>query len=249
MIYKSENISMQTCDRCGEVIQEDAIKLDSNANLCSNCYNKWSTEQARAMKQFIGEKYFTQAAENILKGIEVMGYTLDETNFKNTANRFSRAYFEIFEGCIDTQKRIKDILSTTFPSNGNDSMVVAKDIVCFSMCPHHLLPVEYHVCVGYIPNKQGEVLGISKLSRLVTLLSKQPTLQEAFTKQIVDSLFEIDIAGAMALVEGQHMCMRMRGAKATATTITTTAISGVFADDRSAKMEFMSNIEDRLRFR
>lgn len=178
-----------------------------------------------------------------------MGFEPDYDNFHATPKRFARAYYEIFEGCVDTQRQIDEVLATKFPSNGNDSMVVAKDIVCFSMCPHHLLPVEYHVCVGYIPNKSGEVLGISKLGRLVNILAKRPALQEAFTKDIVDNLHKIGISGAIALVEGQHMCMRMRGAKAVNSTITTTAVSGTFADDASAKAEFMSDIQDRLKFR
>lgn len=128
-------------------------------------------------------------------------------------------------------------------------MVVAKDITCFSMCPHHLLPVEYHVCVGYIPNKSGNVLGISKLSRLVTLFAKRLALQEAFTQEIVDCLEDIGVYGAIALAEGQHTCMRMRGSKSLDSTITTTAVSGIFADDRSTKSEFFELVKDRMRFR
>lgn len=256
------------CQRCGKQLDVpgaplvahhidgchyiDDITDNSPENLmvlCNSCHAKLHHEMRRQADAFVGEEYFEQAAALILKGLKKMGFDPDYDNFHATPKRFARAYYEIFEGCVDTQKRIDEVLSTKFPSNGNESMVVAKDIVCFSMCPHHLLPVEYHVCVGYIPNKSGEVLGISKLGRLVTILAKRPALQEAFTKDIVDNLHKIGISGAIALVEGQHMCMRMRGAKAVNSTITTTAVSGTFADDASAKAEFMSDIQDRLKFR
>lgn len=256
------------CQRCGKDLSDDLSKLqvhhidgdhyideitdNSSSNLmvlCGRCHQKLHWEMRRQLDRFKGQYHFEQAANEILLGLKQMGFEPDYENFHNTPKRFARAYQEIFEGVVDTQEQIDEILATTFPANGDDTMVIAKDITCFSMCPHHLLPVEYHVCVGYIPNKTGQVLGISKLSRLVTVLSKRPDLQEAFTQSIVNCLDDIGVYGSMALVEGQHMCMRMRGAKALNSTITTTAVSGIFADDRSTKSEFMSLISDRMRFR
>ena len=256
------------CQRCGKDLSNDLSSLvvhhidgdhyideitdNSPENLmvlCKSCHSKLHWEMRRNADRFKGQYHFEQAANEILLGLKQMGFEPDYKNFHNTPKRFARAYQEIFEGVIETQEQIDDILSTTFPANGDDTMVVAKDIICFSMCPHHLLPVEYHVCVGYIPNKEGQVLGISKLCRLVEVLAKRPALQESFTQDIVDCLSGIGVYGAIALAEGQHMCMRMRGAKAITSTITTTAVSGIFADDRSSKSEFMSLISDRLRFR
>ena len=200
------------------------------------------------IRRLVGLDAFEDAANSILRGLAEMGCEIDPDNFKDTPKRLARAYYEIFEGCVDKENRVNSILSTSFPAKGNTTMIVAKDIVCFSMCPHHLLPVEYHVCVGYIPSADGRVLGISKLGRLVKLLAKQPALQEDFTHQIVDSLDAIGCSGAVALVEGQHMCQRMRGAENRETTITTTAIKGVFAKDEAAKAEFMDTIRDRKTF-
>lgn len=256
------------CQRCGKDCSDDLSHLhvhhidnyhyideitdNSPENLmvlCQSCHMKLHGELTRTTKQFKGQKQFELAANHILEGLKQMGFTPDVVNFQQTPKRFARAYYEIFSGCEDTQEQIDAILATTFPANGDDTMVVAKDIVCFSMCPHHLLPVEYHVCVGYIPNKDGQVLGISKLARLVDVLARRPRLQETFTQEIVDALADIGVYGAVALVEGQHMCMRMRGARAITTTITTTAVSGIFADDRSTKSEFLANVSDRLRFK
>ena len=256
------------CQRCGRDLSDDMEHLvvhhidnhhyideitdNSPENLmvlCKSCHLKLHHEIHKQTEQFRGQYHFEQAANHILEGLKQLGFSPDVTNFKQTPKRFARAYREIFSGCEETQEQIDEILATTFPANGDDTMVVAKDIVCFSMCPHHLLPVEYHVCVGYIPNKDGQVLGISKLARLVDVLARRPRLQETFTQEIVDALADIGVYGAVALVEGQHMCMRMRGARAITTTITTTAVSGIFADDRSTKSEFLANVSDRLRFK
>lgn len=256
------------CQRCGKDMSDDLGELvvhhkdrdnylpeltdNSPENLmvlCKSCHTKLHLEMRNCADRFTGQYHFELAALEILKGLKQMGFVPDYENFHSTPKRFARAYFEIFEGCQDTEQKIQNILSTSFPAEENTGMVVAKDIVCFSMCPHHLLPVEYHVCVAYIPNKDGRVLGISKLARLVEVLAKRPALQEAFTQEIVDHLAAIGIYGAAALVEGQHMCMRMRGVKSTNSTITTTAVSGVFADDNSTKQEFLDLIKDRLKFR
>lgn len=239
------------CDRCGSNEHETHVYSvgDKTMELCDSCYAKYMEAISSATSKFTGMKNFEIAAKHILMGLQDMGFVADEDNFKDTPKRFARAYSEIFSGCKDTDKQVKQILSTSFPSMGSENMVVAKDIVCFSACPHHLLPVEYHVCVGYIPDKDGSVLGISKLARLVNVLAKRPALQETFTQEICDYLDSIGSKGSIALVEGQHMCMRMRGAKATNTTITTTSVSGYFKDSETTKQEFLTNVSDRMKFR
>lgn len=239
------------CDRCGSTEHETHVYSvgDKTMELCDSCYAKYMEAISSATSEFTGMKNFEIAAKHILMGLQDMGFVADEDNFKDTPKRFARAYSEIFSGCKDTDKQVKQILSTSFPSMGSENMVVAKDIVCFSACPHHLLPVEYHVCVGYIPDKDGSVLGISKLARLVNVLAKRPALQETFTQEICDYLDSIGSKGSIALVEGQHMCMRMRGAKATNTTITTTSVSGYFKDSATTKQEFLTNVSDRMKFR
>lgn len=238
------------CCRCNSSEDVHTYLIGNNdIQLCDNCYDKYYDMVCKETKQFTGSQWFEKAAKNILIGLDELGFQIDYENFHDTPKRFARAYCEIFSGCKNTEQQVQEILSTMFPSQGSENMVVAKDIICFSACPHHLLPVEYHVCVGYIPSKDGNVLGISKLARLVTVLAKRPALQESFTQQICDALDSVGSAGSIALVEGQHMCMRMRGARATSTTITTTSVSGYFKDDQNTKQEFLSNISDRIRFR
>lgn len=253
--YNSNHIDNSIrCDRCG-LNFDDTNEVGTynisgkRIHLCNSCFKKLNNQLGDMVNEFTGIDNFEIAAKHILMGLHDMGFPTDDANFKDTPKRFARAYCEIFSGCKDTDKQVKDILSTSFPSQGSENMVIAKDIVCFSACPHHLLPVEYHVCCGYIPNKNGNVLGISKLSRLVTVLAKRPALQETFTQEIVDNLDSIGCEGSIAVVEGQHMCMRMRGAKSTNTSITTTSLSGYFLDNPSTKQEFMNSISDRMKFR
>lgn len=240
------------CERCGKLVinshQSDGVGHhfqlgDSDKILCSSCKEKLMNILVEETEQFTGLPEFKQAAENILAGLRKLGFDVDPENFKDTPNRFARAYMEIFSGCKNTDMQVANVLSTSFPADGRDDMVVAKNIVCFSMCPHHLLPVEYHVSVGYIPSETGRVLGISKLARLVKILAKQPVLQEAFTRKIVNELKNIEVQGAIAVVEGQHMCMRMRGAESRETSIKTTAVTGIFRHDNGAKAEFMESIK------
>lgn len=240
-----------TCQRCGTTSTDVHKYLvgDEGLYLCDKCYEKYTSMIVDDTHQFTGMEQFELAAKHIIMGLHDMGFETDEANFKDTPKRFARAYCEIFSGCKDTKEQVRQILSTSFPSQGSENMVIAKDIVCFSACPHHLLPVEYHVCVGYIPSKDGSVLGISKLARLVNVLAKRPALQETFTQEICDALDSVGSMGSIALVEGQHMCMRMRGAKATNTSITTTSVSGYFKDNPTTKQEFLNNVSDRLKFR
>lgn len=244
---QDSNASM-LCERCGNPAEASPAYTADGLILCKSCRDKLEAELTEYRSKFVGCKEFEEAGKLILKGLESLGFELDEQNFKDTPKRLARAYREIFDGCVNTQQKIDSILATSFPSDGHGDMVIEKDIVCFSMCPHHLLPVEYHVCVGYIPAEDGRVLGISKLARLVEILAKRPALQETFTHDIVDQLHRIGVQGAIAVVEGRHMCMRMRGAKSANASVTTTALEGVFRYDAAAKKEFFDNIEHRLTF-
>ena len=249
--FRHNFTDVKSCGRCGATdkeVHEYAVG-DSKVTLCNDCARKMQGIVTDTVNEFTGMENFELAAKHIIMGLHDLGFDTDWDNFHDTPKRFARAYCEIFSGCKDTDAQVKHILSTSFPSQGSENMVVAKDIVCFSACPHHLLPVEYHVCVGYIPKEGGNVLGISKLARLVNVLAKRPALQETFTQEICDSLDSVGALGSIALVEGQHMCMRMRGAKATNTSITTTSVSGYFKDNTSTKQEFLNNVSDRLKFR
>ena len=253
------------CQRCGKALtEEEAIvhHIDGNNDssnidnhdidnlmvLCKGCYSKLHSEIRKQGEQFVGLDHFRRAANEIFKGLEQMGLDISDVNFKDTPNRVARAYYEIFSGVQDTNKEIANILATGFPSEGYNSMVIAIGVTAFSMCPHHLLPVEYKICVGYIPSQNGKVLGISKLSRLVQLLAKRPVLQETLGEDIVNALMSIGAQGAGVMIAGRHMCMRMRGVKDPNATVNTHSLRGNFMDEPT-RQEFIAMCKDGLSFK
>ena len=108
--------------------------------------------------------YFTKASTAFLKGLDSLGVDINDPNFTETAERVAKANLEILDGCINTDEQINKILSKTFPATNFNEIVIAQNITTFGICPHHLLPVEYITTVGYIPGKDGQVLGISKIA-------------------------------------------------------------------------------------
>lgn len=129
------------------------------------------------------------------------------------------------------------MLARTFPAR-YDEMVISKQNVAFGLCPHHLLPVVYRISVAYIPREK--VLGISKLSRLCTVLARRPMLQEDLTHDLARILHEqLESRGAAAYIEGLHLCMAARGIGAHEARVVTSAVRGVFRDNAPTRQEFL----------
>lgn len=178
---------------------------------------------------------------SILRSLERCTGKIDaySPNFIHTPGRVAKAYVEIFGGLFEKDNQIKEILSKTFPAKA-DEMITVGPIEVWSMCPHHVLPVQMWVWVGYIPKKK--VLGLSKIARLVELLAKRPALQEDTTIDIARTLQKgLLPLGAACMIKGRHLCMEMRGVKKKALT-TTTALEGVFRKNAAAKSEFLSAV-------
>jgi GTP cyclohydrolase IA len=117
--------------------------------------------------------------------------------------------------------------------------VVVKDIEFYSLCEHHLLPFFGKAHVAYIPN--GKVIGLSKIPRIVDMFAHRLQVQERLTEQIANFLQEaLDPAGVAVVIEGAHMCARMRGVKKSETSMTTRTLLGQFKSDRQLRMEFQA---------
>ena len=188
------------------------------------------------MKKF-NDKQILKGTKLILEGV---GLDLKDPNFIETPERILRSYYEICGGLIDKKRKIKKILSKSFPTE-YDGLVLEGPIKCYSICPHHFLPVIYEVFVGYISTEKG--LGLSKLPRLVELLAQEPKFQEDFTKEIVDILKKnIKPAGVMVVVKGNHLCMQMRGVKKPNCPTTTSSFIGAFSNSE-AREEFLNLIK------
>lgn len=161
----------------------------------------------------------------------------NDPNFTETPERIARMYNEIFAGLLDGDlTELEDHITKTFPSS-YQGLVAVKNIQVWGTCPHHFLPVEYTVDVGYLPG--DVVLGVSKLPRVVEVLAQRPVLQEQLTHDIVNYL-ERSLApkGVIAQVKGRHHCMIVRGIKQPNAWVSTSSITGVFHDTPSLITEF-----------
>lgn len=176
-----------------------------------------------------------EGAKAIISALKI---NLEDPNFKDTPDRIARMYAELLEGSFpEAKEELNKLLSVTFPCD-YDEMVVVRDIKCWGMCPHHFLPVSYNIHIAYLPDKK--VIGISKIPRMAVLLAKRPVLQEQLTKDITEKLSSIlSPKGAAVVIIGQHLCMKIRGAKQDISSVVTSSVIGVFRDDPSVKSEFL----------
>jgi GTP cyclohydrolase IA len=160
--------------------------------------------------------------------LQGMGVDLNDRNYQDTPARVAKMYVELFTPKTNN--------FATFPEK-HDSLIVLRGHRVFGVCPHHLLPVEMRVYVGYIPNRQ--VLGLSKLARVAEDPLRGPILQETYTDQVADLLFhKTDAKGVGVVVAGTHGCMQCRGVKTDADVVTS-AMRGLFMNNFPTRDEFL----------
>ena len=177
----------------------------------------------------------------------------ERENLADTAERAAKALNEIILPIDTVQNELEKIITRIFPSNSSESllpMVVHGPVPLVSMCPHHLMVVEYECYVAYLP-KPGGVLGISKLSRIAQTLAQRPIMQEQLAEDIADVLFKgdvdghfpaLDSGGSAAYLRGRHTCQSCRGVKSPALTSSTTIRGGFVCDDGSMEQRFLTQI-------
>lgn len=159
----------------------------------------------------------------------------------DTPARVARMYAEVFRGLRQTPAQV---LSTTFDV-AHDELVLVRDIEVWSMCEHHLVPFFGVAHVGYIPEEDGRITGLSKMARLVDLFARRPQVQERLTTQIADAMAEhLNPRGVIVVVECEHLCMAMRGVKKPGSRTITSAVRGQLRD-ATTRAEAMSLIMAR----
>lgn len=171
--------------------------------------------------------------------LTAIGEDVERDGLKETPKRVAKMYAEVFssveENDFDNYK--------VFPSMNEDDMVLVKDIEFYSMCEHHLLPFFGKAHVAYIP-ADNQVLGLSKVARMVDFCAKRPNVQEDLTIQIARLLTEkVKIKGVAVSIEAEHMCMSMRGVKARGSLTKTFHYQGVFKENRDLKNDFLRALD------
>lgn len=153
-----------------------------------------------------------------------------------TPKRVANMYEEIFAGLTeDPKQHIK-----LFNEQSNDEMVIVNDIPFYSMCEHHLLPFFGKAHIGYIPS-DNKIIGLSKLARIVDNFAKKPQVQERLTSDIADFLNDnLQPKGVAVIMEAEHMCMTMRGARAAGSKTQTSALRGIMRTDAKTRAEVLS---------
>ena len=171
-----------------------------------------------------------------------VGEDPDRDGLLETPGRVARSYAEIFSGL---RADPAELLATTFDLD-HDELVIVRDIPLYSTCEHHLVPFHGVAHVGYLPGTSGKVTGLSKIARLVDLFAKRPQVQERLTSQIADALMgELGAAGAIVVIEAEHMCMSMRGVRAAGARTVTSAVRGMLRENPSTRGEAMALIHGR----
>jgi GTP cyclohydrolase IA len=173
------------------------------------------------------------AAEIAAAGfLTALGVDLTREELRDTPARMARAYAELFDA--------RPLRLTTFPNDeGYDELVLARAIPFRTVCEHHLLPFSGVAHVGYLTGER--ILGLSKLARLVHHFAARPQTQERLTKQVADCLISrLRAQGVGVVIEAEHSCMTLRGARAHGAMTVTSALLGTLRSDPRSRAEFFA---------
>ena len=172
--------------------------------------------------------------------IEAIGEDPNREGLVGTPERVAEMYTELFEGLsADPKEELKGDFEM-----GHREMVVLRDIPFYSMCEHQLLPFYGVAHIGFIPNAEGRIVGISKLARVVEIIAKRPQIQEKMTTEIADAIMDaIKPDGVAVVIQAEHLCMIMRGIKKPGSNVITSALRGIFKRKAASRAEFFSLIQ------
>jgi GTP cyclohydrolase I len=174
----------------------------------------------------------------ILKLLDAFGEDVSREGLEETPDRVARMYDELLAGYrVDPYALINEAVFTV----DYQDMVIVRDIEFYSMCEHHLLPFIGRAHVAYIP--RGEVIGLSKIPRIVDLFARRLQVQERMTHQIAEFLeAAIHPEGVAVVVEGLHLCSKIRGVKKANARMITSTMLGCFRENKTTRKEFLDHI-------
>jgi len=182
------------------------------------------------------EKLMEKLFEDMIKSI---GEDVTREGLKRTPHRAAKALEFLTKGYHES---VEDIVNNAIFSSDSDEMVIVKNIELYSLCEHHLLPFLGKCHVAYLP--KGQVIGLSKVARIVDLYARRLQIQENLTKEIAETILEVTQAsGVGVIIEAKHLCMMMRGVEKQNSVMTTSVMLGSMRDDQSTRMEFLTLVK------
>lgn len=166
--------------------------------------------------------------------------TAGREGLQETPARMAKLYDEVFNGyTVDAHQVLHD---ATFTEADADTMVLVKEIPFYSTCEHHMEPIIGVAAVAYIP-RDGKIVGLSKIVRVVEAYARRLQVQERLGKQVLNTINEVlNPLGAAVVIQARHLCMERRGVQKPGTITVTSALSGVFRENES-RDELMSMLE------
>ncbi|MDG2283537.1 MAG: GTP cyclohydrolase I FolE [Longimicrobiales bacterium] len=163
------------------------------------------------------------------------GDTPDREGMMKTPERVAKSMAFLTKGYGESPKAV---VGDAIFSENHQSMVLVKDIELYSLCEHHMLPFFGKAHVAYIPN--GNVMGLSKVARLVEVYARRFQVQERLTEQVAQAVWETtNPQGVAVVIEAYHLCMMMRGVQKQNSKTLTSAMRGIFLQDHRTRDEFM----------
>ena len=183
----------------------------------------------------MSDNYNKNLASNIKSILSEIGENTERDGLLKTPERVAKSMEFLTNGY---DKNPAEILKSAMFAEDYSQMVLVKDIELYSLCEHHMLPFFGKAHVAYIPN--GNIVGLSKIPRIVDVFARRLQVQERLTDEIKDCLQDtLNPRGVAVVIEAQHLCMQMRGVEKQHSSTTTSAFSGIFMSDEKTRSEFM----------
>ena len=183
-------------------------------------------------------KKYDKIADLTNKLLEEIGEDPKREGLIKTPLRVAKAWIFFSNGY---KQNLDDIINNAIFNEDSKDMVVVRDVEFFSLCEHHLLPFFGKAHVAYIPD--GKVIGLSKIPRIIDMFSRRLQVQERMTRQISETVKDVlEPVGVAVIMEGQHMCMQMRGVEKQSSLATTSSMLGKFRESDRTRAEFLSII-------
>ncbi len=191
------------------------------------------------------EEKIEKITEHMTGIMNVLGLDLTDDSLKGTPKRVAKMYVkEVFNGLNPTTKPKMSTFNNTYQYN---EMLVEKNIVLYSTCEHHFLPIVGRAHVAYIST--GKVVGLSKLNRIVDFYAKRPQVQERLTMQIVNELQKaMNTEDVACIIDAKHLCVNSRGIRDIDSSTVTSEFGGRFKTDEQLRKEFIRYIQMETRF-